>query len=195
MDRSVSAAEKAALRRRIREHAPDPEALRAESAALCARILESALFREAKAVAAFMPLPGEADIRPVLAACLASGKRLALPATRADLSMTFRLAADLAALTPDAFGIPAPGPEAPGIPAGDLDLMLVPLSAVDARGYRLGKGGGCYDRWLRAHAFRGVTLGVALRHQWVERVPAEAWDIPLERAVTPDTLVIFPENP
>ncbi len=194
MDRSLNARVKTALRRQVRESAPDPAVLREESDVLCRLILASSYWAKAAAVAAYVPVPGEADIRPVLTACLARGKALALPVTHPDLSLSFHRITDLDALTPDAFGIPAPAPDAPVLPDEAIGLMLVPLTAVDRRGCRLGKGGGCYDRWLRAHPRHGVTMGVALRHQLVERVPADPFDCPLDLAVTPDGILIFPEK-
>ena len=194
MDRPVSASAKAALRRQIRAAAPGPDIMQAESARLCRRILASDPWSRAKAVAAYMPIPGEADIRPLLTACLAAGKVLALPVTASDLSLCFRRVTDLASLVPDAYGIPAPDPAAPEVPARDLDLMLVPLTAVDRRGFRLGKGGGCYDRWLAANPRHGVTMGVALSHQLTDRVPAGPFDVPLDLAATPDDILIFSEK-
>ncbi len=190
MDPQVREA-KRALRRELRERAPDAKALARESAEVTALIAGWEVFRRADVIAAYLPLPGETDITPLLRQILAEGRTLALPRTARDLSMTFHRAGALEALDRDAWGIPAPPADSPPIPAEEIRLMLTPLTAVDARGFRLGKGGGCYDRYLAEHpGLRAVTLGVARRGQWVPRVPAGAWDMPLRWATDPASGVI-----
>ena len=139
-------------------------------------------------------MAGEADIRPVLRAALAAGKTLLLPRTGADLRLTFGRVVDLADLTPDAFGIPAPPVTAPVPDPAETDLMLLPLCAADRAGHRLGHGGGCYDRYLAEHPVRALRLGVALGHQLLPEVPADPWDRPLDACATPAGILIFTER-
>ena len=91
-------------------------------------------------------------------------------------------------------GTLAPGPLGVLEPAGPrlgpnavaaCDLVLVPALLVDRAGRRLGRGGGCYDRALA----RATGLTVALLHdgEWVEHVPTEPHDIPVQAVVTPST--------
>ena len=177
------------LRARIRAACPDAETRAEESRLLCGQILAMPAFAAARTVAAFFPARWEADIRPVLDECLRAGKTLLLPRTATDLSLRFLRAEDLNGLEPDAFGIPAPpeGSEAPD--PLTIDLMLLPLCAADAAGNRLGQGGGCYDRYLAANPVRAALVGVALRHQLAERVPADPWDRPLDACATPDGII------
>ena len=182
--------EKRALRRRLREVTLPPSEHAALSAALCACILASEAWRRADCVAAFVPLPEEADIRPLLRAALATG-RLALPATLPDRSIVFRYASlpfpD--GLVPDAFGIPAPPESSPTVPPEVIGLMLMPLTACDRQGHRLGKGAGCYDRWLADHPCGACRMGIALPGQLLDRVPADAHDIPLHCIATPEGIL------
>ncbi len=185
--------EKRRARREIRALAPSPVLLRAESEALCRVLLSWDVYREACCVAAFFPLPGEADISPLLRDAPAAGKRLVLPVTSADLSIAFYQAEDLSSLPADAWGIPAPDPRtAPPAEAEQIDLILVPLLAVDRKGFRLGKGGGCYDRYFAAHpGLLPRAAGIALEHQLAEQLPAEPLDCRLSLAVTPHGVIRF----
>ena len=64
-----------------------------------------------------------------------------------------------------------------------LDLALVPGLGFDARGHRLGRGKGHYDRLLAG--FTGMKIGVAFDFQIVTEVPREPHDIALDAVVTP----------
>ncbi|NOT70275.1 MAG: 5-formyltetrahydrofolate cyclo-ligase [Hyphomicrobium sp.] len=83
-----------------------------------------------------------------------------------------------------AWGIAEPVADKPEV---DPDIVLVPLLAFDARGHRLGYGGGFYDRTLaRLRAKKPViAVGVAYDEQRVDAVPVEAYDQPLEWVLTP----------
>lgn len=73
----------------------------------------------------------------------------------------------------------------PVLRAERLDVLFVPLVAVDRDGFRLGQGGGFYDTTLHAAGCRRPLLvGVAFDCQCVERVPRESWDIRLDWLVT-----------
>src|SRR5205814_709954 len=73
--------------------------------------------------------------------------------------------------------------------AEDVDLVLLPVVAFDARGNRLGRGAGFYDRSLafrrhRRHLQRPHLLGLAHDFQRVAAVPVDAWDVPLDGVIT-----------
>jgi 5-formyltetrahydrofolate cyclo-ligase len=65
-------------------------------------------------------------------------------------------------------------------------VLIVPLLAFDARGYRLGYGGGFYDRTLELLRAQGevTAIGFAFAAQWVEAVPTDSFDQPLDVMVT-----------
>ena len=69
--------------------------------------------------------------------------------------------------------------------------MLMPLCAVDSAGYRLGKGGGCYDRYVAARSLRALRVGVALGYQRVDTIPTDPWDVPLDACAFPDGLTRY----
>lgn len=136
-------------------------------------------------VAGFFPMGDEIDVRPLLATLHRMGHSLALPVTtpRGE-ALRFRAWMPGAALMPGRFGTSHPAAGEELIP----DYLLVPLLAFDARGHRLGYGGGYYDRTLAAlpNAFR---LGVAYAGQQVPVVPACMTDVALHAIATEAGLV------
>jgi 5-formyltetrahydrofolate cyclo-ligase len=89
------------------------------------------------------------------------------------------------ALVSGAFGILEPDRSGPIILPEQVDLMLVPWVGCDRSGYRLGYGGGFYDRLLADAAWRSVpTIGIGFGFGVVEALPKEPWDLPLDRICT-----------
>ena len=179
-------ARKQQLRRLVRDRRPDAKTRAAESLLLCGRLLQAEIWRTARTVAAYMPLPQEADVRPLLAAALREGKALFLPRVK-DGRMAFLRVEALSALEQDDYGLPAPPAGAEEAAPEEIDLMLVPVEALDRQLRRLGKGGGWYDRALSAGRPRRAA-GVLLRHQWVAEVPCGDWDQRLDAAIDADGL-------
>lgn len=174
----MSTREKQRLRAAVRGRFPGRDVRDEESRRICERVLAWPTYRRAKVVAGYVPLPREADVTPILTDALASGKTLLLPRVEGERLMTLRRVESLDRLVANRWGLLEPEESAEIVPAGAAELLLVPLEAVDASRARLGKGGGYYDALLKATD--GVALGVALSWQWVERVPRDKWDMPLQ---------------
>lgn len=173
----MTAVSKRDMRATIRAAFQGAEARERESLALCRHLLESPLYKSAWVIGAYMPLPREADVTPVLQSALMDGKSLALPLCSEPPRMTLRKVSSMAELHKGAYGILEPAADTPVIPVDEVDLLLVPLEGVDRDGFRLGKGGGYYDCLLAQSDV--MTIGCALSWQWVEKVPREPWDKPL----------------
>ena len=75
-----------------------------------------------------------------------------------------------------------PGEDCPLAARESIDLILVPGLCFDRLGYRLGQGGGYYDRYLAGYA--GATVGLCRRAVLQEAVPREAHDRPVDLVVT-----------
>ena len=65
---------------------------------------------------------------------------------------------------------------------GKIDVVIVPLLAVNSRGYRLGYGGGYYDRFLKGAA--AVKAGIAYDFQLTDEFEEDWWDEPLDLLIT-----------
>ena len=72
-----------------------------------------------------------------------------------------------------------------------IDAMLVPLVAFDKKGNRLGMGGGYYDRILKKVSVQCLIVGVAYDMQYLDKIPIEGWDMPLDEVIKPTRHYIF----
>ena len=75
------------------------------------------------------------------------------------------------------------------VDGGEIEAILVPAVAFDRRGYRVGYGGGYYDRFLPA-APQAVKIGVAFAAQIIGEVPVDAHDLPVDRIVTECEVIV-----
>lgn len=152
---------------------------------ICTRVKAYSAWQSARAVLLFFPFASEPDISPLLADALATGKLLALPRFNATTKAYEAVqVTDLAReLVIGAFQMREPVATCPVVPLNRLDLALVPGLGFDARGHRLGRGKGYYDRLLAG--FSGRKIGVAFDLQIVPEVPREPHDIALDAVVTP----------
>ena len=165
------AEEKKNLRQQVRKElaALTPEELRRSDDALFAKFLALPQVREAKTIFAFWGIPGkEPETGRLVETLTAQGKRYdpAIPMNSA------------------AFGIQEPSTDCLLIPKEEIDLILVPAVCYDRQGYRLGFGGGYYDRWLEH--FTGFRVGLCRRAVLKEKVPTEVHDSRVDLLLTED---------
>jgi 5-formyltetrahydrofolate cyclo-ligase len=136
-------------------------------------------------VSGFLPIGEEIDPAPLMARLAGEGYRLALPVmVGKGQPLLFRLWTPGDALTEVTWGIREPLASQPAV---EPDVVLGPLLAFDARGYRLGYGGGFYDRTLaRLRAMKTVVaIGIAHNEQKVDAVPHLDYDERLDWVLTP----------
>jgi 5-formyltetrahydrofolate cyclo-ligase len=160
------------------------------------RLLEFRPFRAADCVLFFVHVRGEVRTEPIIRDALELGKRVGLPVTQvAEGRLEFR---EIAHLDRDvrevgAMSIPEPGEHCRPIPAAAVDLVVVPGLGFDLRGYRIGYGGGFYDRFLPTVP-RACKAAVCFELQIVEAVPDGPGDIPVDWLIT-DRRVIRCQRP
>jgi 5-formyltetrahydrofolate cyclo-ligase len=168
----------AALRRAI------PAEARAERAArMCERLTELDAFREARTIAAYMPLRFEIAPTIAMERALELGKTVVLPRVDPNthtIALHRYQAGD--ELVESGFMVREPLATAPVVAPLDVDVVLVPGLAFDAAGMRLGYGQGFYDRLL-LH-MRALRIGLAYDFQLLVEVPSFPHDLPVDCVVT-----------
>ena len=153
--------------------------------ALSRRMLDTLKRHEPACVGFYWPLPGEFDARAAIAIWLALGvhRQASLPVvTNRGEALQFRAWAPDTPMKVGHHRIPEPATEVVVTP----DLLFVPCVGFDIEGYRLGYGGGYYDRTLAAWpgATRPVTVGIACEACRTDALQHEAHDIPLDLIIT-----------
>lgn len=166
--------EKAVLRRSLlnTRQALPVQTWREHSDRLCAHLQAHALLRQAQTVLAYVSTRQEPD----LSSLLALPRRWGLPRC-VGKSLVWHLWSSAEPLQPGAYGIPEPAPDLPTLNPAEVDLILVPAVACDRQGYRLGYGGGFYDRLLAAPGWANKpTIGVLFDFADVPELPRDPWD-------------------
>jgi 5-formyltetrahydrofolate cyclo-ligase len=126
----------------------------------------------------YWPLKGEADLR-LLAEQPGLRGRLALPRV-AGGQLRYRHWPAGSALSPDDTGIPAPE-HGPDLEASALGLLLAPALAFDQQGFRLGYGGGWFDRLRSDPHWRAIpALAVLPAACLTTALPGDPWDVPFQ---------------
>lgn len=178
---------KAALRETVRAEtrAASPDARAAASAQICLRLTQHAVWRDARTILFFAPLPEEPDVWPLLRQALAEGKRAALPRYSAgdDTYEACQVNDAERDLRTNRYGLPEPVATCLSLDPKQLDLTLVPGVAFALNGSRLGRGKGYYDRLLEK--IPGCKCGVAFDWQLKVDIPMEGHDVRLNCILTP----------
>lgn len=190
-----AASRKWRLRAELREarRALDADAMARAASALASAARALPALREARTVAGYAAGDGELDVAPILDAARARGAAIALPRCRAGGGLELALVAAGEALAPGPRGRvleptgPASEPAALPVPA----VVLVPAVGLDHRGFRLGRGGGDYDRLLPQLRAAGWTIvGICHAAALCEALPVESHDVPVDAILTDSGLYL-----
>jgi 5,10-methenyltetrahydrofolate synthetase len=167
-----------AIERRLALAAAEVAAL---SAAICGHLQQRFSPAPGRQIGFFWPVKNEPDLRPTIAAWRQAGAKACLPVvTASDAPLTFRAWTPATPMNEDRYGIPTPAEGEFVTP----DTLLLPLNAFDASGYRIGYGGGFFDRTLAASTPRPLAIGVGFELARVASVVPQAHDQPLDWIVT-----------
>jgi 5-formyltetrahydrofolate cyclo-ligase len=159
------------------------EEWREKSDRLCNHLRSLPLLTQAKTVLAYFSFRQEPDLSPLftdsqwrwgLSRCV--GK-----------SLVWHRWMHGESLNKGDYGIFEPHPDSPILTPHEVDLILVPAVACDTRGYRLGYGGGFYDRLLSsADWVSKPTIGIVFEFAYLPQLPVDPWDKPLHSICTED---------
>ncbi|MET3574766.1 5-formyltetrahydrofolate cyclo-ligase [Bhargavaea ullalensis] len=148
------------------------------------RLISDNRFGEADTIGITVSRHPEIDTLPVIRAAWKAGKRVAVPRCHpADRSMQFREITSFDQLETVYMDLrePAEGRTRP-VAKEEIGLIVVPGVVFSPDGFRIGFGGGYYDRYLAG--YRGETVSLALEGQLTEGLPAEPHDIPVGSIMT-----------
>ena len=140
------------------------------------------LFRDlSSALLCYASRSDEADTWKILRAAWQRGKTVALPRCAKDGQMAFYRVSSESELQCGMLGIREPSAGCPlYLPTPD-DLCIVPGLAFDRRGFRLGYGGGYYDRFLAEYPMH--TIGLCYPNCLADVLPSEPFDIPVRQVI------------
>lgn len=152
--------------------------------------------RRYKRIALYLHFDGEPDLLNTLCALANMGKILYIPLLNRRGEMCFIDSRSLGKATINQYSIIEPGRHSPRLSSKRLQAVVMPLTAYDGQGQRLGMGAGYYDRNLhwqnrRKHWLGPKLIGSAWASQQTTTIPAEPWDRPLNALVNEKKLLTF----
>jgi 5-formyltetrahydrofolate cyclo-ligase len=156
------------------------------SAAACTHLTGLDAFHHASVVMLYMPLAKEVDLTTAALSCFRMGKTVCVPRInwkRQDMEPVEVSSFDDEIMDIDEHGLRTPASGAP-LPPAMIDLVVVPGLAFDPHGHRLGRGGGCYDRFLGRLRRSATTVGLVFDVQIIDAVPADERDMSVDIVVT-----------
>ncbi|BAY85466.1 putative 5-formyltetrahydrofolate cyclo-ligase [Calothrix parasitica NIES-267] len=187
MNSTKNKLEKADLRRDIikQRQSFSQDKWRAKSQLICTNIYNSSLFNQAKTVLAYFSFRQEPDLSYLfLDNNSTNSKTWGFPRC-VEKSLFWHFWKPEDELIAGKYGIKEPRPDSPIINPSQVDLILVPCVACDYQNYRLGYGGGYYDRFLSSPEWESIpTIGIVFDLAYLPQVPIEAWDKRLDSICT-----------
>lgn len=180
--KSTITAEKSELRRAVKEYRITESERRINDDQLFQRLLEHPFLKAAETVLLFYGVGTEPHTAHIFEKLMDLGKQLALPHCLPHSQMEARLYLGQEHCVTSSYGIPEPDDRCPVIPKRDISLILVPNLLCDRRGFRLGHGGGYYDRYLAD--FSGLTISLCRDALLRDRLPVDRYDRPVHCVLT-----------
>ena len=183
VNQSQHQSEKTELRRKIikQRQSLSQEEWHVKSQAICTNLFNSKLFKQAKTVLAYFSFRQEPDLNYLFSD---NTKIWGFPRC-VDKSLSWHIWTPQNQLVIGKYGIREPHPDSAKINPDGVDLILVPCVACDYQGYRLGYGGGYYDRFLSSPDWQSIpTIGIVFDFAYFPKVPVEPWDKQLHSVCT-----------
>ena len=181
-----------ALRRaaRSRRSALAPQTRICWSRSIQATVLDRPQYLAATSVALYRPVDNEVETREIMDHAFRHQKKVFFPKlSGSEFPIFVRVFSD-GDFIAGRYGIPEPAGEVRLTDANCESLaVMIPGLVFDGRGYRLGRGGGWYDRALQGLGHRAVCLGLAYEFQVVDRLPEQAWDQKVQFVITESRVI------
>lgn len=141
-------------------------------------------WKDAKTIGVTVSRGKEIPTRPIIEQAWKEGKRVTVPKCHPkEKQLDFRHLTAFDELESVYYGLLEPiVDKTENINKGNIDLIIVPGVVFDPTGFRIGFGGGYYDRFLKN--YHGATIALLLSEQLVEELPVEPHDIPVQTLIT-----------
>jgi 5-formyltetrahydrofolate cyclo-ligase len=154
-----------------------------KSKVITRKLLRTKVFQKARTVMFYIAFGDEVNTEEMIKAARKLGKRIAVPVFNQD-RVTLRpcILRENTKLKKGPYGIWEPTQKR-FISLEDLSLVLVPGVAFDKKGNRLGRGRGCYDRFLGIRPRKSVSIGLAFDFQILPSIPAKTHDVSVNRVI------------
>lgn len=148
---------------------------------ICTHLLTSPLFNQAETILAYFSFRQEPDLSLLFTD---TSHRWGFPRCVGH-SLFWHIWTQKDSVITGRYGITEPQPDEPIVAPEEVDLILIPCVACDYQGYRLGYGGGYYDRMLSSPEWANKpTIGIVFEFAYLPELPVEPWDKPLQGVCT-----------
>lgn len=156
------------------------------------KLMDTAWYRQSNTIMSYIDFRNEVITRSFIKHALKDNKRIIVPIT--DMSSKTLILSELKdfdnELCQSSYGILEPKKEYVRVVSCNLlDLVLVPGLAFDTSGYRIGYGGGYYDRLLQRLPQKTITIGLAFEFQIVGNIPVESFDRKVDFIITEERII------
>lgn len=163
-----------------------------DTAKLTAHLVDLATRLEINSMSAYLSASNEPNTRPFLNWANERGIRVLFPITRDDGLLDWAVSTDFESETEGLFGLPEPvGEILSPMAINDVDLIVVPAAQIDRSGMRMGWGKGYFDKTLGSMEKCPPVYAVVFDTEFVESVPTERHDQPVNGVVTPSGITTF----
>jgi 5-formyltetrahydrofolate cyclo-ligase len=154
-----------------------------KSKLITGKLLRNKVFKKAKIVMFYIAFGGEVNTEEMIREAKKIGKLICVPVCRKDKEiMQPAILEDHSKLKKGPYGVLEPVSKALVKPE-DLDLIIVPGLAFDKKGNRLGRGKGCYDRFLSTLSDKTPSIGLAFDFQILPLIPTTNYDVNVKQVI------------
>lgn len=166
-----------------------------KSNAIKTRLFQLSEFIDSKVILFYVSFRNEVDTIDMISECLNSGKRVIVPVVvPGNKNLLLSELRSIDELSPGNYGILEPDKSfIRPVSEEVIEIVIVPGVAFDKNRYRLGYGGGYYDRLIKKLPENCMTAGLAFETQIVEEVPKEEYDMMVDMIITEERIII-PES-
>lgn len=182
---TIAISDKTTLRKQgllaLEQLSQKPKQKKAQAEIITQLLFASEQWQSARTIGLFRSTVQEFDTRPLFARGFQEGKRVVVPEVLPKRQLAFHEVISSSQYALSNFGIEEPVVKQP-IAKEEIDLLVVPGVVFHELGYRIGYGGGYYDRFLTD--FKGTTVSLAFNQQLSGSWQPDVFDVPVHRIIT-----------